>query len=712
MNYASNGRIPVVSRMVLPWILGAAAFVLVTGGGILNPVDFRWLLPGDGGMNLLGWMFFRNAPFWQQPFGAVWPYGMSISGSLVYSDSIPLLAFLFKPFSGLLPTDFQYFGLWTLICFLLQSFFGWKLLERLSGERANLFGIGLGTAFFLVAPALVWRIHWHLALGSHWIILAGILLYFSSKFKAWPWILLCIVASLVTPIILAMVFPLFGAALVKHYLNGKANLRQVVWSLVATCSLLILTSYEAGYFMVHDVGEGGFGIYRSSVLSFIEPAVGDLTGSNSWSYLLPDQTQGPGTYEGYAFLGTGVIILLFLGLFQLVRSRKGFRIPAGLWPLLVVLAGFTLFAWSNHVGPAREPLFQIGVPFDLERIIAPFRASGRYIWPLYYFAIACIVSTVIRSFKNWTGIALLGICLTLQIADSSRAFSHNRALYRIAYAYKLESPFWQQVGNRYQKFIFVLPQDKPVDFFPLCYFAASHRLPITVCHYGRRSEQQIETAAAQTFEALNQTGLDPNALYAFQNGALWSVGLSKMGAGDLAGYADNVAFIAPRWGTGLRQDTRSLLQQVFPDYHPGTVLNFGRDGNGLVYLANGWSSPEANGSWSLGEKSSVIIPLSEKGATDLILNLTGLAFVHPKWPKQTIGISANGVTLASLDCSIEDSTRNWSIRIPHALLDKGGNLLTLGLSTPDSVIPADLGLFLDMRKVGFSLQSLVLRPPS
>jgi hypothetical protein len=90
-------------------------FFFITGGVILRPTDFRWLLPGDGGMNLLGWMFFRNEPFWQQPFDAVWAYGMSISGSLVYSDSIPLMAFLFKPFAGLLPTDFQYFDLWTLV---------------------------------------------------------------------------------------------------------------------------------------------------------------------------------------------------------------------------------------------------------------------------------------------------------------------------------------------------------------------------------------------------------------------------------------------------------------------------------------------------------------------------------------------------------------------------------------------------------------------
>jgi len=37
----------------------------------------------------------------------------------VFFDSIPLLAFLFKPFTSLLPEPFQYFDLWLLACFIL-----------------------------------------------------------------------------------------------------------------------------------------------------------------------------------------------------------------------------------------------------------------------------------------------------------------------------------------------------------------------------------------------------------------------------------------------------------------------------------------------------------------------------------------------------------------------------------------------------------------
>jgi hypothetical protein len=68
---------------VATFVIGGLAFFLVTGGAILNPGNIRWLMDGDREMNLLGWIFFRNAPVLQQPFGANWQYGMEISSSTV-----------------------------------------------------------------------------------------------------------------------------------------------------------------------------------------------------------------------------------------------------------------------------------------------------------------------------------------------------------------------------------------------------------------------------------------------------------------------------------------------------------------------------------------------------------------------------------------------------------------------------------------------------
>jgi hypothetical protein len=109
-------------RTLFAWqafLIGGLAFFLVTNGVVPRPGNLDWLMEGDRAMNLLGWMFFRNGPVLQQPFGANWQEGMDISSSIVYTDSISLMAFLFKPFNAWLPERFQYFGIW--LCFVSCS---------------------------------------------------------------------------------------------------------------------------------------------------------------------------------------------------------------------------------------------------------------------------------------------------------------------------------------------------------------------------------------------------------------------------------------------------------------------------------------------------------------------------------------------------------------------------------------------------------------
>jgi uncharacterized protein DUF6311 len=106
----------------LSLVTGAVAFFALTRGAILDPGKTGWLLSHpDTATTFLGWHFFRQAPLVQLPFGANPAYGMEISTSVVFSDSIPLLAIVFKPFTGLLPPSFQYLGLWLLASFVLQA---------------------------------------------------------------------------------------------------------------------------------------------------------------------------------------------------------------------------------------------------------------------------------------------------------------------------------------------------------------------------------------------------------------------------------------------------------------------------------------------------------------------------------------------------------------------------------------------------------------
>ena len=98
MNSKSATSINILS-LSIPFALGLFVFWLVVGFSIVNPINIGWLAGGlDPTQHYLGWVFFRQGP-WELPWGLNPNFGMSISSSIAFSDSIPLLAFIFKPFS-------------------------------------------------------------------------------------------------------------------------------------------------------------------------------------------------------------------------------------------------------------------------------------------------------------------------------------------------------------------------------------------------------------------------------------------------------------------------------------------------------------------------------------------------------------------------------------------------------------------------------------
>jgi len=129
----------VLDRNLPVWLsilTGVFAFVGITGGRILRTGYTDWLMEEiDAGTNFLGWQFFRHTPIFQFPLGAIPSFGTDMGNTVVHTDSIILFAFLFKPFSSLLPHTFQFVGLWILCCFVLQAFFAYKLLAYFTQDK-------------------------------------------------------------------------------------------------------------------------------------------------------------------------------------------------------------------------------------------------------------------------------------------------------------------------------------------------------------------------------------------------------------------------------------------------------------------------------------------------------------------------------------------------------------------------------------------------
>lgn len=87
-------------------------------------------MEGDPATHWLGWQFFRNSPLLQWPLGANPDYGMEIGSSIIFSDSIPLLAFIFKPLGAFAryvsihrPLDFNLFFTSVILCLEVTLFY-------------------------------------------------------------------------------------------------------------------------------------------------------------------------------------------------------------------------------------------------------------------------------------------------------------------------------------------------------------------------------------------------------------------------------------------------------------------------------------------------------------------------------------------------------------------------------------------------------------
>ena len=90
---------------------GALFFAWIAGARILDPTQIEWLMKGDWVPHYFGWHYFRIEP-WHWPPGTMHGYYAPLGTSIGLTDSIPLAAYVLKPFDRWLPADFQYIGPW------------------------------------------------------------------------------------------------------------------------------------------------------------------------------------------------------------------------------------------------------------------------------------------------------------------------------------------------------------------------------------------------------------------------------------------------------------------------------------------------------------------------------------------------------------------------------------------------------------------------
>ena len=418
-------RFKILTSDFLPIGFGLLAFFLVAGPFILDGRNIQWLGGNlDPAQHYLGWALFREGP-WTFPIGLNPHNGLSFSNSIVFSDSLPLFAILFKSLRYFLSQPFQYFGLWTLLCFVLQAWFAWKLLSLISESNwLKFFGLGL----FLFAPPLLARVGLWTSLASHFLILAAIYLNLrpSQINRIFYWTLLILIAALVHFYLLAMVLVLWIASLLDtFFIKKKLCIRNLLAEISIGIFTLILTLWQAGYFSVESGSgkAGGYGTFRLNLLTLFD--------SREWSYILPNISMQIDFSNGFNYLGLGALIGLIFIFLDYIRKlifssigtshkvSRGVSLGFEKYPFLyVIFTLMTIFAITNvvaigtwqYVFPLPEPIISAA---------SLLRASGRMFWPVFYFILLLIINYIQKNFSKNLAIILLGLLCIIQIVDTS-----------------------------------------------------------------------------------------------------------------------------------------------------------------------------------------------------------------------------------------------------------------------------------------------------
>ena len=585
----------------VPVLIGSFFYWYFTRLNGLDPRDVSWLLPFwhthiDAAANYLGWEYFRSSPILQWPLGRTPSLGPGSGASISMTDSIPLMAFIFKPFTHWYQGTFQYFGIWTLACFVLQAIASWKLLSIwVKGQFAR----GLGCCFFVITPAFLDRLTFHFGLSAHWVVLFALYLFFKRDFSLKMWIALGVVSTLIQPYLAIMVSAVFLFALIG---NQKVFKRLAIY-----LGAIGFAAYQAGSFVFgfSNAGSEGFGTYSSNALSMVDPGFPDFD-RLPWSTKIPNVWENAGQYEGFAFLGSGVLIIAVCLFFMRLLANRRFK---SAWPSLIVLiafgnfvyrqnaisvlllfgsvliaicvtqfllaikkdkvnaikiggvsVAFLVFAFSNIILIGDFSVVQFGIPKFVLDVFAIARTSGRFIWLPMYLVMTVVVVSALKYFPRRVGLVIFFVVLLLQINDSSQATRFLSDTYtRPGPENYIPSKTWDVLGSRYRSVEFVPAVHKPrlfdsnPDFLntagwlwrDIGVLGQKYDWKLNSFYFGRVPEAAFLRNNIELDERLQSGNYDSSVLYIFIGSDEWEKAKNSANSSDLIGTLDGVPIVAP-----------------------------------------------------------------------------------------------------------------------------------------------------------------------
>lgn len=303
---------------ILSGIMGVVIFICIYGLQVLNVTKDAWLnSSGDLTQHYYGWVFFRDSA-WTFPIGLFNTLSYPNYSSIIFTDSIPLFAIFFKALSVILPDTFQYFGLFGIICYMLQGIFAFTLLRKFINNK---FYTIIGTVFFIISPYILQRMFAHTGLSANFLILAGFCLFaYRNKYKDKPkkkiilWTLLLVVSTTIHLYYIPMIVIIMICTFISEFIEDKKTCKiSIITFIVASiCSILVIYIF-GGFTNSSTYSNGGLGYFNVNLNTFFNP--------QGYSSFLKDlNIATTGEYEAMGYLGLGILLMCFLSVFLIIQK--------------------------------------------------------------------------------------------------------------------------------------------------------------------------------------------------------------------------------------------------------------------------------------------------------------------------------------------------------------------------------------------------------
>jgi len=611
-------RAPSILRRCLWAALPFLLFGIFFHWRVLDPTRIHWTLADDWGQHVLGWQAWRHTPLaW--PFNHEFLLAPPAGLSLLYTDSNPPMAFLFRLLSPLLPPDVQYLGLWFLACLILQVLFAWLLVRR---HAPGPWAAMAGALLLCALPTLYNRMN-HDTLMAHWLILAGLYIYLEWRGRRTRWLAwsaLLGFAGLLHPYLLVMVTAIWAGDVwraAKPF--WQADDIKGAWHALPQCALpqcaLPVCAAIAGLAIAGAFGGGqspgadGFGIYSMGLDAPFNP------GLPAFSALIKAHAGDEGQMsEGFQYLGAGLLFLLACALVLYALDRPAPGLAERIRPLFVPLLVLFLLALSCRIQFYDHVIFRVSIPDPVKPLFSVVRASGRFFWPIAYLLVWTALIVIFASPRRWT-IRILPLALLIQAADLHGFARYERERTReadtAANFVLTPAPQWDALIRAARRVDIYPPQPHIDDrlFYEIAWRSVSANVPVNTMYAARPSLSQM---------ALDETGrqavmagrIDPERLYVLLNPCNIPAAAERMRE------LDGVWIIPPARAQNVV--TARPAPQV---YRLDETFTFGWRDKGACLTGPGFAMPEKNMSWDMAPVAHLGLDLARPIPAGAVLHL-------------------------------------------------------------------------------------------